>query len=104
MVDLNPHILDVLLSRFDDSLEQTITELEATTTNTLLVVTFSLDSKSRPEIDRRAIERLCRCLYNLRNHNPNHPLDELILVDAKKMTVTLSISSWSLRNTSGSSI
>ena len=57
--------------------EQFIAALQATTTLTDLCVGCGGDYKSTPENNRRIIEPLCRCIANLRRHNPNHPLRTL---------------------------
>ena len=58
------------------TIEQLIAALEATT-QTDLHVDFSSYKPPTPENNRRFIEPLCRCIANLRLHNPNHPLRTL---------------------------
>ena len=73
------------MSCFDGrfTIDQLIAALEATTTSTRLNVDFE-DYESTPENIRRAIEPLCRCIANLRRHNPNHPLRKLRIITAKE--------------------
>ena len=55
------------------TIDQFIASLEATTTVTKLSVEFC-DYESTPGNYRRVIEPICRCISDLRQHNPNHTL------------------------------
>ena len=65
----------------DFTVEQFIASLKATTTLTTLDVNFK-NYEPTPENNRRFFEPLCRCIANLRRHNPIHPLRELAIWDA----------------------
>ena len=63
------------------TINQLIASLEATTTLTKLTIWVS-GFESTPDNKRRIIEPLCRCIANLRSHNPNHPLRTLEIFQA----------------------
>ena len=65
-------------------IERIIGALEATSTLMVLTVCFSA-YKSTSENNRRVIEPLCRCIANLRRHNPNHPLRTLRILYADQV-------------------
>lgn len=64
------------------NLQITIATLEATTTLTNLHIHL-LHYKATPENNARFIEPFCRCIANLRRHNPNHPLTWLCIQAAE---------------------
>ena len=63
------------------TINQFIASLEATTTLTKLTIWVSA-FESTPDNKRRIIDPLCRCIANLRSHNPNHPLRTLVIFQA----------------------
>ena len=74
---------DLSSNRAGFTIEQFIASLKATTSLTDLCVDAKWPWRSTPERNRRVIEPLCRCIANLRRHNPNHPLSILKIIDGK---------------------
>ena len=74
--------LSINIERF--TIEQFIASLEATTTLMHLTICFC-NYKPTPDNNRRVIEPLCRCIANLRRHNPNHPLRTLRILYANQV-------------------
>ena len=63
------------------TIEQLIFALNTTTLLTTLNVHFN-NYAPTPENNRLIIDPLCRCIANLRSHNPNHPLRTLVIFQA----------------------
>ena len=81
------HLVLAELSRNQETantIEQSITEMEVTTTLTTLFVDFA-NYEATPESKRRLTDPICRCIANLRNRNPNHPLLQLTFLGAKNV-------------------
>ena len=66
------------------TIEQLIFALNTTTLLTTLNVHFN-NYAPTPENNRLIIDPLCRCIANLRQHNPNHPLRTLTIEGGKEV-------------------
>ena len=88
MMDLKDGAVNLdQLSRNEEgtpTVEQYITALKATKTLKYLKINFD-GYEPTPEHHRRVIEPLCRCIANLRRHNPNHRLRTLIIYRSDKV-------------------
>ena len=65
-------------------MRQIIETLENTTTITDLILQF-VAYKATAEDNRYVVEPLCRCLSNLRQNNPRHPLSRLVIASSGDM-------------------